>query len=64
MMTDDQNKIKNRTVHSISFKDDDLKIIKLAAEQEGVSFASFVKNAALAYIRQSLEYQPWLNPGN
>lgn len=50
-------------MHSISFKDDDLKIIKLAAQQEGVSFASFLKNATLAYIRESLEYKRLVESG-
>jgi len=63
MTTQEQFKKKRRTVHSISFKDDDLKIIKLAAEQEGVSFASFLKNAALAYIKESLQYQRSVKSG-
>ncbi len=63
MITQEQIKKKRRTVHSISFKDDDLKIIKLAAQQEGVSFASFLKNATLAYIRESLEYQRLVESG-
>ena len=63
MTTQEQIKKRRRTVHSISFKDDDLNIIKLAAQQEGVSFASFLKNAALAYIRQSLEYQRLVESG-
>jgi hypothetical protein len=50
-------KKKRRTIHSISFKEDDLKIIQLAAQQEGISFAAFLKNATLEYIRESLEYQ-------
>lgn len=54
---------KRRSVHSISFKDEDLNIIKLAAQQEGVSFASFLKNATLAYIRESLEYQRLVDSG-
>ena len=57
MATQEQIKKRRRTVHSISFKDDDFNIIRLAAEQEGISFASFIKNAALAYIKDSLEYQ-------
>ena len=56
-------KKKRRTVHSISFKDDDLKIIQLAAQQEGVSFASFLKYATLEYIKESLEYQRLVNSG-
>ncbi len=63
MITQEQIKKKRRSVHSISFKDDDLKIIKLAAQQEGVSFASFLKNATLAYIRESLEYQRLVESG-
>src|ERR1700688_3711838 len=63
MMTQGQIKKRRRTVHSISFKDDDLNIIKLAAEQEGVSFASFLKNAALAYIKESLQYQRLVESG-
>jgi hypothetical protein len=63
MTGQEQIKEKRRTVHSISFKDDDLKIIKLAAQQEGVSFASFLKNAALTYIRESLEYQRLVESG-
>lgn len=54
---------KRRTVHSISFKEEDRKIIELAAQQEGVSFASFLKNATLAYIRESLEYQRLVQSG-
>ena len=54
---------KRRTVHSISFKEEDRKIIELAAKQEGVSFASFLKNATLAYIRESLEYQRLVQSG-
>jgi len=50
-------------VHSISFKDEDLKIIQLAAQQEGVSFASFLKYATLEYIKESLEYQRLVNSG-
>jgi len=56
-------KKKRRTVHSISFKDEDLKIIQLAAQQEGVSFASFLKYATLEYIKESLEYQRLVNSG-
>jgi len=56
-------KKKRRTVHSISFKDEDLKIIKLAAQQEGISFASFLKNATLEYIKESLEYQRLVDSG-
>ena len=56
-------KTKRRTVHSISFKDEDLKIIKLAAQQEGISFASFLKNATLEYIKESLEYQRLVDSG-
>jgi len=63
MITQEQIKKKRRSVHSISFKDDDLKIIKLAAQQEGVSFASFLKNATLAYIRESLEYRRLVESG-
>src|ERR1700690_1829052 len=63
MIAQEQIKKKRRSVHSISFKDDDLKIIKLAAQQEGVSFASFLKNATLAYIRESLEYQRLVESG-
>jgi len=62
-MTQGQIKKRRRTVHSISFKDDDLNIIKLAAEQEGVSFASFLKNATLAYISESLQYQRSVKSG-
>ena len=54
---------KRRTVHSISFKEEDRRIIELAAKQEGVSFASFLKNATLAYIRESLEYQRLVQSG-
>jgi len=56
-------KKKRRTVHSISFKDEDLKIIQLAAQQEGVSFASFLKFATLEYIKESLEYQRLVSSG-
>ena len=56
-------KKKRRTVHSISFKDEDLKIIQLAAQQEGVSFASFLKYATLEYIKESLEYQRLVSLG-
>ena len=56
-------KKKRRTVHSISFKDEDLKIIKLAAQQEGISFASFLKHATLEYIKESLEYQRLVDSG-
>ena len=56
-------KKKRRSVHSISFKDEDLKIIQLAAQQEGVSFASFLKYATLEYIKESLEYQRLVNSG-
>jgi len=63
MTNQEQIKKKRRTVHSISFKDDDLNIIKLAAQQERVSFASFLKNATLAYIKQSLEYQRLVESG-
>src|SRR5580704_1129334 len=63
MITQEEIKKKRRSVHSISFKDDDLKIIKLAAQQEGISFASFLKNAALAYIRESLEYRRLVESG-
>jgi len=62
-MQTQETKKKRRSVHSISFKDEDLKIIKLAAQQEGVSFASFLKNATLAYIRESLEYQRLVESG-
>jgi len=61
-----ENQIQNknrRTVHSISFKDEDLKIIKLAAQQEGISFASFLKHATLEYIKESLEYQRLVDSG-
>jgi len=54
---------KRRTVHSISFNDEDFKIIKLAAQQEGISFASFLKNATLEYIKESLEYQRLVDSG-
>lgn len=60
---DQPYKKKRRTVHSISFNDDDLKIIKLAAQQEGLSFASFLKNATLEYIKESLEYQRLVDSG-
>ncbi len=60
---DQPQKKKRRTVHSISFKDEDFKIIKLAAEQEGISFASFLKNATLEYIKESLEYQRLVDSG-
>jgi len=56
-------KKKRRTVHSISFKDDDFKIIQLAAQQEGISFASFLKYATLEYIKESLEYQRLVKSG-
>ncbi len=56
-------KKKRRTVHSISFKEEDLKIIQLAAQQEGVSFASFLKYATLEYIKESLEYQRLVSSG-
>ena len=56
-------KKKRRSVHSISFKDEDLNIIKLAAQQEGISFASFLKMATLSYIRESLEYQRLVDSG-
>ena len=56
-------KKKRRTVHSISFKDEDFKIINLAAQQEGISFASFLKNATLEYIRESLEYRRLVDSG-
>ena len=60
---DQPQKKKRRTVHSISFKDEDFKIIKLAAQQEGISFASFLKNATLEYIKESLEYQRLVDSG-
>ena len=60
---DQPEKKKRRTVHSISFKDEDFKIIKLAAEQEGISFATFLKNATLEYIKESLEYQRLVDSG-
>jgi len=56
-------KKKRRSVHSISFKDEDLNIIKLAAQQEGISFASFLKTATLSYIKESLEYQRLVDSG-
>ena len=56
-------KKRRRTVHSISFNDEDRKIIQLAAQQEGVSFASFLKNATKAYIKESLEYQRLADTG-
>jgi hypothetical protein len=60
---EEQTMKKRRTVHSISFKDEDLKIIKLAAQQEGISFASFLKHATLEYIKESLEYQRLVDSG-
>ena len=50
-------------MHSISFKDEDFKIIKLAAQQEEISFASFLKRATLEHIKESLEYQRLLDSG-
>jgi len=64
MLTQEQKQTKKRrTVHSISFKDEDVKIIKLAAQQEGISFASFLKHATLEYIKESLEYQRLVDSG-
>ena len=56
-------KKKRRTVHSISFKDEDLKIIQLAAQQEGVSFASFLKYATWSTSKSPLNISDWLNQG-